>query len=61
MAIAKQAKAENPVFTSFTCTYNKTYFSFYFTFQNNRFSDKKFVQRQECGLAAVQCDENDGG
>ena len=61
MRQSKASENEKFRFHFFTFTYNKAYFSFYFTFQNNRFSDKEFVQRQECGLAAVQCDENDGG
>ena len=62
MRISKASSGgKTPAFTSSLHTYNRTWFSFYFTFQNIRFPDKEFVQRQECALAVVQCDENDGG
>ena len=57
----KASESGNPVFTSLIAHTTELVFHFILPFKLFAPTDKEFVQRQECGLAAVRCDENDGG
>ena len=50
------------IFTSRIKQQNLIFILFYLSnYSLSRFPSKEFVQRQECAIAVVQCDENDGG